>query len=189
MGKYVTLVLILFFVGVVVVGVALWQGLSSFVFAWILNFMLMVLVLYLTQTFKPRLASSYYHSKKWESTGKFYRSLGVQAFRKLLVWIGWEKLNKASNPVKKNLEALKHLEYGTRQSEFGHLIIFFTVLALTVFVGWQYGVQQTLWLLILNVVLNAYPILVQRYNRPRFQQAIRKLQDRTPLSGNTDQAI
>src|SRR5690606_17917420 len=172
MAKNLLLGFNLLFAGCTVVGVAFWQGLPSFIFAWVLNFMLMVGVLYITQTFKPRLASTYYHSKKWEAEGKIYKWLGVDIFMKVLVWIGWEKVHKASNPVKKNLESLRHLEYGTRQSEFGHLIIFFIVLAVTLFVGFYYGLKQSLWLLILNILLNAYPIGVQRYNRPRLRKAI-----------------
>ena len=176
MGKNIKLIFVLLIVGCTIVGVALWQGITSFVFAWVLNFMLMMAVLYYTQTYKPRLASRYYHLKKWEAGGRIYKWLGIHGFRKVLVWMGWEKINKASNPVNKSLVALKHLEYGTRQSEFGHLIIFFTVLAITLFVGFYFGVKQTFWLLILNILLNAYPIWVQRYNRPRIQKAIRYLQ-------------
>lgn len=31
---------------------------------------------------------------------------------------------------------------------------------------------KSLWLLILNVLLNLYPIFLQRYNRPRIERAI-----------------
>jgi hypothetical protein len=100
-SKYLKVCLVLLSVVFTVVGVALWQGLYSFVFAWVLNFMLMMGVLYLTQTFRPRLTSPYYHAKKWEMEGKIYKWYGVNVFRKILVWVGWEKLKKASNPVKK----------------------------------------------------------------------------------------
>jgi hypothetical protein len=175
MNKYLGVCFVLLFVVCSVVAVALWQGLHSFVFAWVLNFMLMIGALYITQTFKPKLESTYFNSKKWETDGKVYKWFGIHGFRKVLVWVGWEKLNKASNPVEKNLDALKHLEYSTRQSEFGHLIIFFIVLFLTIFVGFYYGLEQSLWLIILNVILNAYPIGVQRFNRPRLQKAIKKI--------------
>lgn len=176
MNKYVKVCFVLLFVVCSVVAVALWKGLSSFLFAWILNFMLMMGVQYITQTFKFPLSSTYYKPKKWEAEGKIYKSFGVNGFRKLLVWIGWEKLNKASNPVKKSLDALKHLEYNTRQAEFGHLIIFFIVFALTLYVGFYYGFEHSIWLLVLNVLLNAYPIAVQRYNRPRLQKAINSME-------------
>ncbi len=132
----------------------------------------MISVLSFTQTLKPKLASSYYNTKKWEKEGMIYQFLGVSFFRKILVWIGWEKLSKKANPVKKNIDSLLHLEYGTRQSEFGHLIIFFIVLAINIFVAIKFGFVKSLWLLILNLILNFYPIIVQRYNRPRLKKVI-----------------
>lgn len=165
------------FVGVLiagaVTGVAFWSGLQSFVFAWVLNFALMTGVLYGTQTFKPALQSTYYNTKRWEEGGKVYKWFGIHLFRKILVWTGWEKLHKANSPVERNLDALKHLEYNTRQSEFGHLIIFFIVLIFFLFVLLYHGIIQSLWLLVLNVILNVYPIGVQRYNRPRLNRAIK----------------
>ncbi|RTY92419.1 hypothetical protein [Flavobacterium sp. GT3R68] len=153
-------------------GLIIRVGMQGFVFAWVLNLMLMMCVYLFTQTLKPAFKSTYYNEKKWEKKGKIYESLGVNIFRKLLVLIGWEKINKKNNPVKKSLEALIHLEYVTKQSELGHLIIFFIVIPFTVFVTVKYGIVESLWLLILNLVLNIYPIILQRYNRPRLKKAI-----------------
>ena len=172
MNKYLSTAIVFVIAIGISAAVAFWQGLHSFVFAWILNFMLMTVVLHFTQTFKPRLNSAYYKPKKWEAGGKIYKWIGVHGFRKLLVWIGWEKLNKSSKPVKKSLAALQTLEDGTRQSEFGHLIIFVIVLAVACLVGAHYGFRQSLWLHGLNILLNIYPIAVQRYNRPRLERAI-----------------
>ncbi|MBF8964129.1 hypothetical protein I0P70_12815 [Pontibacter sp. FD36] len=172
MLKYLSTFFISLFAVSTIVVVAYLLGVTSFSFAWVLNFMLMMAVSSIMQTLKPKLTAKYFECKQWEADGKVYRWLGVHIFRKLLVWIGWEKLHKAANPVKKDLGALKQLEYNTRQSDFGHLVIFFIVLAVTFFVAYQYGLQQSLWLVFLNVVLNIYPIMVQRYNRPRLQRAI-----------------
>src|SRR5690606_17334735 len=172
LSKFLRVFLVLLFVLCTVSVVAIWQGLNSFLFAWVLNFMLMLGVAYITQIFKLSLTSSYYNPKYWEAEGKIYKWFGIQGYRKFLVWVGWEKLNKSSNPVKKNLDALKHMEYSTRKSEFGHLIIFFIVLGFTFFVGLYYGIRKSMWLVLLNIILNAYPIGVQRYNRPRLQRAI-----------------
>ncbi|QJW90501.1 hypothetical protein HNV11_14495 [Spirosoma taeanense] len=174
MTKYVVLPAVLLVAALTIVAVAMWRGMNSFVFAWILNFMLMMVVLSFTQTFKPQLASTYYRPQPWEADGKVYTWLGVNVYRKLLVWVGWEKANKATNPVKKKLDALTHLEYTSRQSEFGHLIIFFAVLAVTLLVGVTSGLSETVWLISLNVLLNLYPIFVQRYNRPRLLRAIQR---------------
>src|SRR5690606_20191588 len=93
-------------------------------------------------------------------------------FRKLLVQIGWEKLNKKSSPVAKDTRALLNLHYQTKKSELGHLIIFLIVLGFNVFVALKFGIVKSIWLLVLNILLNLYPILLQRYNRPRIERAI-----------------
>ena len=145
---------------------------DGFQFAWALNCLLMLCVLAFTETLKSQLTSSYYHQKGWEGRGKIYEHFGINFFRKLLVWIGWEKLNKKSNPVEKGTKALMNLHYQTKKSELGHLIILLIVLGFNIFVAFEFGVLKSLWLLGLNVLLNLYPIFLQRYNRPRIERAI-----------------
>jgi len=145
---------------------------QSFSFAWVLNFMLMACVLTFTETLKSPLTSPYFNQKKWERRGDLYESLGINFYRKLLVWTGWERLNKKSNPIEKNTKALMHLHYRTKQSELGHLIIFFIVLGFNILVTLKFGFIKSLWLLVLNILLNLYPMLLQRYNRPRIERAL-----------------
>ena len=147
-------------------------GMQGFLFAWVLNLMLMMCVFNFTEALKSPLTSSYYHEKSWERRGQIYESLGINFYRKLLVWIGWEKLNKKSNPIEKNTQALLHLQYRTKQSELGHIIILLIVLGFNIFVAIEFGMRESLWLLMLNVLLNLYPIFLQRYNRPRLDRAI-----------------
>ncbi|MEJ2901994.1 hypothetical protein WAE58_06145 [Pedobacter panaciterrae] len=145
---------------------------DGFSFSWILNFMLMLFVVVFTAVLKSPLGSSYFNEKEWERRGKTYEYLGINFFRKLLVWIGWEKVIRKSNPIEKNTKALVNLHYQTKKSELDHLIILLIVLGFNVFVAFEYGVLKSLWLLILNVLLNLYPIFLQRYNRPRIKRAI-----------------
>jgi hypothetical protein len=149
-----------------------YMDMQSFSFAWTLNFLLMMCVLMFTETLKSPLTSPYYNQKGWENGGKVYESFGIHAFRKLLVWTGWEKLNKKANPVEKNFDSLIQLHYKTKQSELGHILIFIIVFGFTLFVAYKYGFLNSLWLLSLNIVLNLYPIFLQRYNRPRLARAI-----------------
>ena len=67
---------------------------DGFAFAWALNFLLMLCVSVFIEASKSQLNSSYFDEKGWEQKGKIYELLGVNLFRKLLVLIGWEKLNK-----------------------------------------------------------------------------------------------
>jgi len=172
MRKTLTISLIPIITVVMVYYLVSYVGIQGFLFAWILNFMLMMCVFIFTETLKPELQSDYYNQKRWERKGKIYESLGINIFRKLLVWAGWEKLNKKANPVEKNSKALIHLEYRTRQSEFGHLIIFFIVMGFNIYNALKFGIAASLWLLVLNIVLNLYPVFLQRYNRPRLKRAI-----------------
>jgi Glycosyl-4,4'-diaponeurosporenoate acyltransferase len=172
MRKYFSIFLIIVGTIVMLYFIVLWIGVKGFLFAWILNFMLMMCVYFFTETLKAPLQTDYYREKKWEEKGKTYERLGINLFRKLLVILGWEKLNKKDNPVAKNLKALMHLEYRTRQSELGHLIIFIIVMGFNIYVAIQYGIVESLWLLVLNIFLNLYPIFLQRYNRPRLQRVI-----------------
>ena len=145
---------------------------DGFSFAWALNFLLMLCVFAFTEALKSELISPYYNEKEWEQRGKIYEHFGINAFRKLLVWTGWEKLNKKANPVEKDTKALTNLYYQTKKAELGHAIILLIVLGFNVFVAFKFGVLKSMWLLILNVLLNLYPIFLQRYNRPRIARAI-----------------
>ena len=92
--------------------------------------------------------------------------------KKVLVWIGWEKLIRKSNPIEKNIKTLTNLHYQTKKSELDHLIILIIVAGFNVLVAFKFGIVESLWLLLLNILLNLYPIFLQRYNRPRIERAI-----------------
>lgn len=172
MKKIVTLVFIAIATAGLVYALVHYIGMEGFSFALALNFMLMACVLAFTDTMKSQLNSPYFNEKTWEMRGKTYESLGIDFYRKLLRWTGWEKLNKKSKPVEKNTKALIYLHYRTKQDELAHIIIMVIVLGFNVFVAFKFGVLKSLWLLILNILLNLYPVFLQRYNRPRIERAI-----------------
>ena len=145
---------------------------DGFLFAWTLNFLLMACVLTFTETLKSKLMSPYFNENTWERRGKIYESAGINIYRKLLIGIGWERLNKKSKPVEKNTTALINLHYRTKQDELGHLIILTIVFGFNIYVAYKFGVLKSMWLFVLNILLNLYPVLLQRYNRPRIERAI-----------------
>lgn len=169
-------IVMLVFIAVVSIGLVYalvrYMGMEGLPFAFALNFMLMACVLTFTETLKGGLNAPYFNKKDWEKNGKIYESVGINFYRKLLVGIGWEKLGKKSKPVQKDINALMNLHYRTKQDELGHSIIMLIVLGFTIFVIIKFGILKSLWLLILNILLNVYPILLQRYNRPRIERAI-----------------
>ena len=172
MKKTLTLILIAILTIASIYALVIYIKMDGFPFALILNFLLMLFITFFTEALKSPLASSYFNEKGWEQSRKIYEHLGINFFRKLLVWIGWEKVIRKSSPIEKNTEALANLYYRTKKSELDHLIILLIVLGFNVFVAFKFGLLKSLSLFILNVLLNLYPIFLQRYNRPRIERAL-----------------
>ena len=148
---------------------------SSALFSWTLHFSLMFWISMVTFYLAPALNAPYFNSHPKEKEGRIYTVLGVHWFRRLLVLSGWEKLNRKNNPIRKTLPALQQYERATRTSEFNHTVIAFIVVLITGYVWVKYSFRAAFWLLLFNVLLNIYPIIVQRYNRPRLRQIIKKM--------------
>ena len=146
---------------------------ESFAFAIALNFLLMLFVVIFTDVLKSPFNFSHFDERKWERKGVVYESLGVNLFRKLLIWTGWEKVIRKAHPVEKNTKALTNLYYQTKKSEVDHTFILLIVLGFNIFVAVKFGLIKSMSLLISNILLHVYPIILQRYNRPRIARAIK----------------
>lgn len=151
-------------------------NITSLSFSITLNFLLMLWISIVEPILKPPLDSPLFNSFPFEKEGEIYKYLGVQFYRKLLVKSGWERKRKKEAPIRKSLDSLRFYEYKTRGSEFGHGIIAIIVMAITIYVCITYSVIEGMWLIATNVLLNVYPMIVQRYNRPRIRKVIKKLE-------------
>ncbi len=77
-------------------------------------------------------------------------------------------------PKDKTVPALRILENEMRKAETGHVLIFVLIF---VFVGYallQGWFDTVAWLLLFNILINGYPIMLQRYNRIKLQELICK---------------
>lgn len=149
------------------------SGFTGFSFAWILNFVLMAWYTFMDSLFNWKYESSYFDSQAFEKGGTVYKFFGVHFFRKLLVWTGWEKISRKDMKISSKRNSLELAENKSRSSEAGHTIIFLIVGFVTILVA--ENLQEALWLIILNLLLNVYPIMVQRYNRPRYRRILQKM--------------
>ncbi|WP_342644793.1 hypothetical protein [Mucilaginibacter sp. CSA2-8R] len=172
MKKTLNLILIVVVTAALVYVLVRFTGIYKAGFAIALNFLLMGGALMFTETMQSDMHWGYFDLQPWESGGKVYERLGIHLFRKLLVWVGWEKLGKATKPVGKGAETLANLYYRTKIDELGHLIILVIVSAFTIVVAFRFGLVKALPLLISNILLNLYPVMLQRFNRPRIVRAI-----------------
>jgi hypothetical protein len=149
-------------------------SMDSLAYSFTLNFLLMIWMSIVQTLLRPELKLSYFNCHPIEDEGKIYKYLGVHFFRKLLVLSGWERSRKKETPIRKSLISLEYYEYRTRTSEFGHVIIAIIISMIIVYVSMAYSFMETIWLIFLNIFMNIYPIIVQRYNRPRVRRVINK---------------
>ncbi|WP_324719445.1 hypothetical protein [Salinimicrobium sp. HB62] len=157
------------------------SGFTSFSFAYILHFVLMPWYVYLDSLFKWKYNFSYFQTKKFEKEGAIYKLIGVNLYRKLLVWCGWERISRKEIKISGRKSAIELAEYKSRSSEAGHTLLFLMVTFITFLIA--DNLREALWLVVLNVVINLYPILVQRYNRPRYKRALEIIETRS-FKGN-----
>lgn len=119
------------------------------------------------------LAPSYYRIRSFEDAGQVYEHLGIRPFKKLVRRGPLSIFSPTLRfPKDKNLTALLGLEGEMRKAEAGHVIAFLLLLVYGGYLlisGWL-GVA--IWALVFNILVNGYPIMLQRYNRIKLQALI-----------------
>lgn len=127
---------------------------------------------------------AYFKPFSWEKSGRVYRALGVEAFRHIL-----RRTKEGSLPeetVVKNvrhlssetLPNLKKLEHWTRGREISHLIVLPVFIGSTALFVAENRPVEALINCALNIGINVYPIMLQRYNRLRIQRLINYIEKR-----------
>lgn len=112
----------------------------------------------------------YYDPKPWESS-RVYRMLGVRKFKEYvpngsskLARQHWKDTGKPLRLKDYKYATLFDHERETRASEAGHIGFGLMMMPLTE-IAFQANVYLGSAFLLSNVLLNGYPILLQRYNR------------------------
>ena len=76
-------------------------------------------------------------------------------------------------------EELKRLEWETKRNEVIHLLALFVIICILLVKGPALSVLQILYVLIINLYVNLYPIFVQRYNRFRLKRLLHDMGNKT----------
>ena len=136
----------------------------------------------------PLFSSSYFESKRFERKGRIYRWTGIQLFVAFLRLIGWERMWRKQSPVQNNGDALRKYAESTRGAEAIHAMAGLCIFALSVSIALRYSWSGTKWLLLVNAVVNLYPVMLQRYNRPRVERLLRRFDSDSPNETRTEQS-
>jgi len=128
-----------------------------------------------------KIADAWFDPKSFEEHTGLYEKLGVKTFKKymptgdLFYLSAWKKLTGLDAVQLNSPLSLKNMEVFTRVFETIHLVGFAVMSAeMGVFVSHQ-EVKSTVLASALNMLINVYPIMVQRYNRVRLYRTINQL--------------
>lgn len=138
------------------------------------NFTLMCWYTIAESQLKPALSASYFNAHPLEEGGQLYRRLGVERYRTFLIRVGWDTIRQQQTPIHRSLRSLLAYDRATRVAEVGHIMIGTIVLTVSGYVIVVHSVLEAFWLLVTNVFFNLYPVLLQRYVRPRLRRILAK---------------
>jgi len=128
------------------------------------------LIIALAGMLPPALPASWLQLRRWERDGSVYRRLGIDGYRKAL-------LASPSGPnvflkFRGRRSEIPGLEQFTKNAEMGHLTLLVISTVVTA-VAWRSGYWRTaIFLAIMNVPWNVYPVLLQRYTRSRLMRIL-----------------
>ena len=122
---------------------------------------------------KPTLRSPWFGPQPFEVGGKLYRGLGVPAFQSLLRRIGWERITRDRGArFERSPSVASQWEHRSRLSEFAHLMGILAVFPILISMILTWSPMAAAYLVFWTIPLHGYPIMLQRYNRPRYQRVI-----------------
>lgn len=117
------------------------------------------------------LPKSYFQVHSFEKTGDIYRSLGVLVFRRFVpdgdLANMWVRRKNPSHRLIRGRQSASEFISRTEQSERSHLVLLALGLISAIH-AWSIGWEG--WAVYLgtgNIVVNVYPVLLQRYTRSR----------------------
>jgi hypothetical protein len=141
-------------------------GARSLVSAFLVNWLAMSWAAMVGQAVRFRLPAKYYQARSFEGDGRIYERLGVRVFKMAVRRGPLAILSPTLRlPQERTVPALRALEGEMEIAEAAHLLVFFLVTvgaAAALVKGW---LDAAGWLMLLNVLFNGYPVLLQRYNR------------------------
>lgn len=152
--------------GAVLVWVGSTFGVTGVLFAFAVNWLAMCWMGTAGRALEPPLPERFFEIRSFERTGRVYELLGV-AVVKRLVRLGplhWFNPHLRM-PTERTPDQLRQLERRMREPETAHtwLLAAMALVALHAAArGWWWAAA---WTTAFNLALNAYPVMLQRYNR------------------------
>lgn len=150
-------------------------GFHSPISAFLVNWLPLSWIALVSQSVDFALPSSYYTAKTFERTGQVYERLGIRLFKRLVRRGPLSIFSPTLRfPKDKTISALRHLDHNMQQAETVHVVIFMVILGLIIYPLLRGWFDVVGWLLAFNIIINAYPVMLQRYNRIKLHELIQR---------------
>jgi hypothetical protein len=137
-------------------------------FAFLLVWLIMCWVSLVLRAFPLRLPAVYYNLMPGERDGRRYEKAGVLVAKRVLRRGPMQVFNpKLRLPTVRDAKSLARLDAAMRSAETNHVVMFLVVvlvIARAIVRGWW---DAAAWTLLFNILINGYPVMLQRYNRGR----------------------
>lgn len=162
-------------VSVVTVVLLVWAvrglGADSVGFAFLVVWLPMMWLGTASRVVTPRLPARYHELRAFERDGRVYERLGVRIVKWLLRRGPLALFNPDLHlPTEPTPERLAHLDQRMRDAEASHAILLVLTLAVVIHAAARGWWAAAGWTLLFDVLVNGYPVMLQRYNRARLHR-------------------
>jgi hypothetical protein len=121
------------------------------------------------------LPDKYYRIKFPIQLLKFGKIIGVPLFQKFLLLTAWRDKKMQKKYFDGTKTGIRHWVKESKSSEFGHLIPFLILLGLSIWSLLLGFWKMALINLVLNILANFYPVMLQRMHRARINKIIDRI--------------
>ena len=143
----------------------LWQIIGGFVFNLFVTGIFAFAVFSLPV--ERLLPESYYRISNPKNLNKFGKSIGIERFRKFLLATVWKDKDKQKGYFNGTAAGLDTFDVNTKKSDFGHLIPLILLTVISVVLCFYGNWVMASVTMLINVIFNFYPVVLQRMHRVR----------------------
>ena len=151
-------------------------GPRSIGYQFILVWFTMCWVTLVALAFPFRFPETYHALRRWEREGRRYESFGVLLAKRLLRRGPLHVFNpKLQFPKELDAVGVAKVEQRMRTAEANHVVMFLVTLLAVAHAcvrGWW---DSAAWIALFDVLINGYPVILQRYNRGRLAPLLARL--------------
>lgn len=150
-------------------------GFRSPMTAFVVNWFVLAWTATVTLIARLSLPPAYYTSRPFERTGAVYERIGIRRVKRLLRRGPLRVLSPTLRlPRERTLPALRNLDNEMRKAETAHVITLLSMLPVAGYALVKGWLDAGTWMLLFSLLINVFPILLQRYNRIKLQELIRR---------------